>query len=219
MYKVHLFLIIVTLVVLAGGSVYGEDWKVGEKWTYKHEGPRPYSDSSTTVKGDRTVEVTAIKGEGANKRYLLKNNWGTEDANPATSYIDPNNIIHKVDIESLAILLFDPPIPAIWALKSGEKKVLKTKMEVMGFSIPIEYAAKRLKDETITIPAGEFKNCQHVQIISSMQNEMGQTVKNKTDHWYHPKVKNFVKEVIVTNYQSDNSYTGTSVLKSYTKSD
>jgi hypothetical protein len=70
----------------------------------------------------------------------------------------------------------------------------------MGFSIPIEYAAKRLKDETITIPAGEFKNCQHVQIISSMQNEMGQTVKNKTDHWYHPKVRNFVKEVIVTNY-------------------
>lgn len=109
MYKVHLFLIIVTLVVLVGGSVYGEDWKVGEKWIYKHEGPRPYSDPSATVKGDRTVEVTAIKGEGTNKRYLLKNKWGTEDANPATSYIDPNNMIYKIDIESLVIVLFDPP--------------------------------------------------------------------------------------------------------------
>jgi len=219
MYKVHLFFIIVTLVVLAGGSVYGEDWKVGEKWIYKHEGPRPYSDPSATVKGDRTVEVTAIKGEGTNKRYLLKNKWGTEDVNPATSYIDPNNMIYKIDIESLVIVLFYPPIPAIWPLKSGQQKTLKTKMEVMGFSIPIEYVAKCLKDETISVSAREFKNCQHVQIISSLQNEMGQTVKSKMDYWYHPKVKGLVKEIIITNYQSDSSYSATSVLKSYTKND
>lgn len=219
MCKVNLLIFIVTLVVLAGGSVYGEDWKVGEKWIYKHEGPRPYSDSSAMVKGDRTVEVAAIKGEEADKRYLLKINWGTEDANPATSYIDPNNMIHKMDIEFLGTLLFNPPVPAFWPLKPGQQKTLKTKMDIMGFSIPIEYVAKCLKDETISVPAGKFKDCQHVQIISSMQNETGQTVKNKVDHWYHPKVKNFVKEVIVTNYQSDNSYTGTSVLKSYTKSD
>lgn len=92
-------------------------------------------------------------------------------------------------------------------------------MEVMGFSIPIEYVAKCLKDETISVPAGEFKNCRHVQIISSMQNEMGQTVKSKVDHWYHPKVKSLVKEIIITNYQSDGSYSATSVLKSYTKND
>jgi hypothetical protein len=92
-------------------------------------------------------------------------------------------------------------------------------MEIMGFSIPIEYVAKCLKNETISVPAGKFKDCQHVQIVSSMQNEMGQTVKSKVDHWYHPKVKNLVKEIIITNYQGDNSYSATSVLKSYQKSD
>lgn len=219
MFRVKLLIVIVALVVLVGGSVYGEDWKVGEKWIYKHEGPRPYSEPSTTVKGDRTVEVTAIKGEGTDKRYLLKNKWGTEDPNPATSYIDPNNMIHKIDIEFLGTLLLNPPIPTIWPLKPGQQKTLKTKIDIMGFSIPIEYVAKCLKDETISVPAGEFKNCRHVQIISSMQNEMGQTVKSKVDHWYHPKVKSLVKEIIITNYQSDGSYSATSVLKSYTKND
>jgi hypothetical protein len=45
---------------------------------------------------------------------------------------------------------------------------------------------------------------------------MLQPIKVKTDHWYHPKIKNFVKEVTIINYQSDNSYTGTSILKSQT---
>lgn len=219
MCKVNFFLVIATLVVLAGGSVYGEDWKVGEKWIYKHEGPRPYSDSSAKVKDDRTLEVIAIQGEGADKRYLLKNKWGTEDANPATSHIDSNNMIHKMDIEFLGTLDINPPVPVFWSLKTGQQKILKTSMEIMGFSIPIEYVAKCMKDETITVPAGKFKDCQHVQVVSSMQNEMGQTVKSKVDHWYHPKVKSLVKEIIITNYQGDNTYSATSVLKSYRKSD
>jgi hypothetical protein len=219
MYKVSSLLVAVALVIVAGGSAYGEDWRVGEKWVYKHEGPRPHSDGSTMVNGDRTVEVTAIKGEGAERRYLLKTKWGKDDANPSTGYIDSKNMIHKIDVESFAILLFAPPIPAIWPLKPGEEKVLKTTMEVGGYSLPIEYAAKRLKDETITVPAGKFKKCRHVQVISSLQIEAGQTVKSKVDHWYHPKVKSLVKEVVITNYQSDNSYSATSLLKSHTKKD
>jgi hypothetical protein len=219
MYKVNSLTVFVALVILAGGSVHGEDWKVGEKWIYKHEGPRPFADPSAIVKGDRMVEVTAIKGEGAEKRYLLKNIWGKEDTNPSTAYIDSKNMLHKLDIEFLGTLLLDPPVPTVWTLKSGEEKILKTKMDIGGFEIPIEYVAKRLKDETITVPAGKFKNCQHVQIISSLQNETGQTVKNKQEYWYHPKVRNLVKEVVVTNYQGDNTYTGTSVLKSHTKPD
>jgi hypothetical protein len=219
MYKINLFLIIAGLAILSGGNVYAEDWKVGEKWTYKHEGPRPYADASATVKGDRKVEVIAIKGEEGEKRYLLKNILGSEDPNPSTSYIDSKNMLHKIEIENMFTFLVTPPIPAIWRLKPGEEKNVKANMEIASFSIPVEYVAKRLKDETITVPAGEFKNCQHVQIISSLQNEAGQTVKNKQEYWYHPKARNLVKEVIVSNYQSDNSYTTTSLLKSHTKKD
>jgi hypothetical protein len=204
------------LTILIGGSAYAEEWKLGEKWTYKHEGPRPFSDPSFKIKGDRTVEVTKIEGEGAAKRYLLKTVWGTEDANPTTTYIDPKNMIHKMEVHDMAVLLFNPPVPALWRLKIGEKKTIKTNMDIGGFVVPIEYAAKRLQDETLTVPAGKFEKCQHFEIISLYQNEMGQPTKAKTDHWYHPKIKNFVKEVTIMNYQGDNSYTGTSVLKSHT---
>ena len=216
MCKIKFLLIALALGILIGGTTHAEDWKVGEKWTYKHEGPRPFSDPSVKIKGDRTVEVTKIEGEGAAKRYLLKTLWGTEDANPTTTYIDPNNMIHKMDIQYMAVLNFTPPVPAIWPLKPGEQGTLKTSMDVGGFVIPIEYVTKRLKDETITVPVGTFEKCRHFQIISSLQNEMGEPVKVKTDQWYHPKVKNFVKEIVIMNYQGDNSYTGTSILKSHT---
>jgi hypothetical protein len=216
MYKINFLLAVVVLATLTGTIATAEDWKVGQKWTYKHEGPRLFSDPSVTIKGDRTVEVTKIEGEGTAKRYLLKTVWGTEDTNPTTTYIDPNNMIHKIEIESMAILLFTPPVPAFWSLNPDEQKTLKTNMDIGGFIIPLEYVAKRLKGETLTVPAGKFENCQHIQIICSFQNEMGESAKVKTDYWYHPKVKNLVKEVTIINYQSDNSYTGTSVLKSYT---
>ena len=213
--KVKFLSVMITLAVVAGGMAHAEDWKVGDKWTYKHEGPRPFSDPSAQIKGDRTVEVTKIEGAGAAERYLLKTLWGTEDANPTITYIDPKNMIHKMDIQYMAVLNLNPPVPAIWSLKPGEQATLKTNMDVGGFLIPMEYVTTRLKDETLTVPAGTFEKCQHIQIICSLQNEMGEPVKVKTDQWYHPKVKNFVKEVSITNYQSDNSYTGTSILKSY----
>jgi hypothetical protein len=165
------------------------------------------------------VEVTAIKGEGAEKRYLLKNLWGTADVNPTTAHIDANDMIHKLDVEGMGAFTLDPPVPTIWRLKVGEEKTVKTQLDFGGFAMPIEYVAKRLKDETLKVPAGEFKDCQHIQIISTLQSQMGEPMKNKTDIWYHARVKNTVKEVIITHYQTGNSYTSTDVLKSYTVND
>jgi len=182
MSKISLFLVAVMLVTLLVADGQAEDWKVGEKWAYQHEGPRPLSDPSSEVKGDRTMEVTAIQGQGAEKRYLLKNRWGATDINPATSYIDAKNLIRKIDVQDLAVLLFDPPLPAIWTLKAGEEKTLKTQMDAGGFVLPMECQAKRLKDETLTVPAGTFKKCHHVQILSTLDNPMGEPVKTKTDY-------------------------------------
>lgn len=219
MCKINFMLIIAGLIILSCGNSYAEDWKVGEKWTYKLEGPRPFADSSATVKGDVTVEVTEIKNEEAGKRFLLKTLWGTEDANPSITYIDKNKMIHRIDIGYLGSLGFKPPVPSNWILKKGQQKTLKTTMDIAGFSLDIEYIAKRLEDETIEVPAGKFKNCQHIQVITSTQDQTGQPVKHKQDYWYHPKIGNIVKDIIITNYQADNSYTSTSVLKSHTRKD
>ncbi|UCD50996.1 MAG: hypothetical protein JSW27_26160 [Phycisphaerales bacterium] len=210
-------LVLIALTALASGSLYAENWKVGEKWAYQHQGPRPYSDGSATVKGDRTMELTAIRGDGDQKRYLLRNTWGTEDANPSTSHIDAKNMIRKIEIQDMGVLAFEPPVPVFWSLNVGEEKDLTTQVDFVGFALAIEYKAKRLADESLTVPAGAFKDCWHVQVVSTMRSDMMPATSSKMDYWYHPSVKNFVKEVIVTNYQGDNGYTATSVLKSHTK--
>jgi len=204
-------------VALLSGSVYGEDWRVGQTWVYQHQGPRPYSDGLSTVQGDRVVTVLGIKGTGANGRYLVKNVFGRNDPNPATSHIDAKGLIHQTDIDSLATIAFNPPIPAFWTgLRVGEQRVLKTTMNVSGLSLPLTYTVKRLMDEVVIVPAGRFTDCIRVQIISSMENPTGGgTSRTKMDQWYHPLVKNFVKEKIVTNFQAENSYAATSVLKSF----
>ena len=213
--------LLLVIVVLTGGSVGAEDWQVGQTWTFQHEGPRPYGDALSTVEGDRVVTVTAIKGTGKDKRYLVKNTWGKNDPTPATSYIDQDALIHQIDLDALGLLQFKPPVPAFWkALKVGEKKVLKATMTVSGFALALEYTVKRLMDEVVKVPAGSFKDCVHFQVISKMDNPMGGGVsQSKADQWYHPQVKYFVKEKVVSNFQADNSYTATSVLKSYRKGD
>ena len=209
----------VVAVVFMSGSVCGEDWQMGQSWTFQHEGPRPHGDALSTVEGDRGVAVTAIKGAGKDKRYLLKNTWGKNDPNPATTYVDKDALIHQIDIDSLGAIQFNPPVPAFWtSLKVGGKKVLKTTMNVSGFSMPLEYTVTRLMDEIVKVPAGTFKDCVHVQVISKMENPLGGgTSQSKVDQWYHPQIKYFVKEKVVTNFQADNSYSATSVLKSSTK--
>lgn len=205
----------VVVWVVVASSAIATDWKVGEKWTYQHEGPRPYADPSAKVQGDRIVEVTAIEGEDAERRTLLKSLWGTADGNPAVLHIDAKNLIHKIDIQAMGVLRFDPPIPALWSLKVGEQKIVKTKVDVGGFAMTIQYVAKRLDDETVTVPAGRFEKCQHVTIVSTTESDFAPSTKNKMDYWYHPSVKNSVKEVIITNFDSDNSYSATSTLKAF----
>jgi len=215
----RILLVLIALTTPVSANYHVEDWKVGEKWAYQHQGPRPYSDGSATVEGDRTMEVTAIRGEGSDKRTLLKNTWGTEDANPSTYYISAKNLIHQIAVQDMATLTFEPPVPVFWSLKVGEEKKLTSQTSFAGFAMAIEYHAKRLADEELTVPAGTFKGCQHVQIVSTMRSDMMPASKSKMDYWYHPSIKNLIKEVIVTDYEGANSYTGTSVLKAHTTKD
>ena len=208
--------LILTILILTGGIAHSQNWKTGEKWVYQHEGPRPHSDGSTLVKGDRTVEVSAIQGEGPEKRFLLKDVRGTEDPNPTIAHIDAKNLIHKIEVQSFATLTFAPPIPALWTLNVNEERTLKSNVDMGGFGFAIEYKAKRLPDETLTVPAGTFENCQHIQVVSTIRSDMMPTAQSRLDYWYHPQVKNSVKEIVITNYQGENSYASTSTLKSYT---
>jgi hypothetical protein len=210
-FAASLLLAFVTTDVIAEGV-----GKVGEKWIYQHEGIRPLSNPPAAIQGDRTNEVVAIKGEAANKRWLLKHIWGEKDENPGTLYVDVDKRLHQVDVGSSLTLNFAPPVPMEWGeLAVGEKKVSESKMAVAGFEIPLKYEAIRLPDDTVRVPAGEFTLCRHIQVVVHGTDAQGLPSKSRSDYWFHPKANGLVKEITISNYETDAKQSSTSTLKAH----
>jgi hypothetical protein len=208
---VPLMLVFVAATVIADGI-----GKVGEKWIYQHEGTRPLSNPPAAIRGDRTNEVIAIKGEAASKRWLLKHTWGENDENPGVLHLDAEKRLHQVEVGASFNLTFTPPVPMDWAeLASGEKKTVESKMAVAGFEVPLKYEALRLPDETVRVPAGEFTLCRHIQVVVQGVDTQGQPSKSRSDYWFHAKVNGLVKEITISNYETDAKQTSTSTLKAH----
>ncbi len=190
--------------------------KVGEKWIFAQEGPRPLSNPPVTVEGDRVDELVAINGEGDAKRWQLKSVWGKNDETPSLASVDELFRLHKVEIGSALTIEFTPPVPTLWTdLEVGKSTTFETKLAVMGFEVPLKYEIKRLPDEDVTVPAGKFDGCRHIQMVVHGSDPSGQPTKNRYDQWLDAKGGGVVKEIVVTNFQSDNSHRNICSLKEH----
>jgi hypothetical protein len=191
--------------------------KVGEKWIYQVEGPRPMSNPPVTIEGDRVDEIMTVSGEGDEKRWQVKSVWGKNDENPSVATIDARNRLHQVEVGSAMTIGFTPPVPTDWPeLKVGESTRFETKIVVMGFEVPLKYEVKRLEDETATVPAGKFAGCRHLQMVVHASDPSGQPNQTRYDHWMgEGKDRGLIKEIVVTNYQSENSHRTSSSLKQH----
>jgi hypothetical protein len=203
---------IATLICLALSLAHLEDLaaaepgKVGEKWIYEVEGTRPMSSPPITVDGDRVNEIVAVKGEGSGKRWQIKSTWGRNDDTPSLATIDARNCLHGVEVGSALTIAFTPPVPTDWPdLGVGQSTTFETKLAVMGFEMPLKYEVKRLADQTITVPAGKFEGCRHLQMVMHGTDPAGQPNKTRYDLWLDPKGSGLIKEIAVTNYQAENS--------------
>jgi hypothetical protein len=190
--------------------------KVGEKWIYEQEGPRPMSNPPVTVEGDRVDEILAITGEGEAKRWRIKSVWGKDDPTPSLAMIDARHRLHQVEVGSALTIGFTPPVPTDWPeLKVDETTTFETKIAVMGFELPLKYEVKRLEDETVTVPAGTFANCRRIQMVVHGTDPSGQPNKTRYDHWMDVKGQGMIKEIVVSNFQSDNSQRSVCSLKEH----
>ncbi len=190
--------------------------KPGEKWIYEQEGPRPLSNPPAAVEGDRVDEVVAVTGEGEGKRWQIKSVWGKNDEMPSVVTIDHRLRLHQVEVGSVMTITFTPPTPTDWPdLKVGESTLFETKIAVMGFEVPLRYEVKRLADETITVPAGKFDGCRRLQMVVAGIDSSGQPNRTRYDHWFDAKGHGLIKEIVVSNYQSDNSHRSVSSLKEH----
>lgn len=208
------FLAVTALCVGVHGE---EDHVVGEKWIYAHEGPRPNGGPDSVVKGDRTVEVTAIEGEGEGKLFVYKTQWGENDPMPTLTRIDSKSMVRSIQLPGLVMIEMNPPLPAQWeTIGVGETETFETNINVMGYEVPLVIETKRLEDETISVPAGTFENCRRIESTHKTTDETGNPVTHKYLYWFHDGVKHLVKETFTNNVGGD-AYSGTSSLKKHIK--
>ncbi|HOJ59199.1 MAG TPA: hypothetical protein PK878_02840 [bacterium] len=212
--------------MVPGLDAAATDWAVGETWVYRHEGFRPFAPPGQTAEIPRTRKILSIQGEGAEKRWLLEERWGEGEGPAAVSFIDAAKGMDKVEMGENFSILFRPAIPVDWSgLKPGEEKKVESESRFNGNTSKIQYEAKRLEDENVTVPAGEFKNTTRVQVEMTMTfntDQGSRTFKMLETYWYHPDANGFVKEQIEMvplegQDAPDQPMKGTSVLLSHTQ--
>lgn len=218
--------VVLFFAVAATASEEEQTFQVGEKWVYKHEGPRPGGMSQESIDGDRTREVISVEGSGENKRWVIKETFGEYDDRPSRAYVDSKRLVTKREFGYEFSMDFDPPVPFdVQILKADEEKKYETELSFGENSIPFKVTSKRVANETIKVPAGEFKDCHHYQntitIVFSREGDEV-TIKTNQDIWYHPKVNGIVKDVykrgpVQFGGETREGYTATSQLKSYSK--
>ena len=209
-----------------------DPFEVGQRWAYKHEGPRPGSIEPNDIDGERIIHVIGVVEEPEGKQWIIEDRFTNDPKAIGRLYVNSERLITAIEIENkkgeAVKLQYDPPVPhQMLELNIGEEKTIDTslKMDSAKFSLPSTIVIRRLDDETITTPAGEFVNCQHFKTTSkSIFNIKIAKIPftEERDRWYHPKVNGLVKEV----YRKDpvkfltwsrEGYTATSLLTAFGK--
>ena len=211
-----------------------EPFEVGQRWVYKHEGPRPGSIEPNDIDGERIIQVIGVVEQPKSKRWIIEDRF-TKGVNAvARFHVNEKRLTTSLEIENekseVATLIYDPPIPyQIMEMNIGQEKTIETslKMDSPEFTLPTTIEIRRLDDETITTPAGEFVNCLHFKITtkSIFNIKIAKIpVIEERERWFHPKVNGPVKEV----YRKDpvkfltwsrEGYTANSVLTGFSKED
>ncbi|MEW6237839.1 MAG: hypothetical protein AB1656_20830 [Candidatus Omnitrophota bacterium] len=224
MRRLALFTMGMVLAGLSATAFAADPWMVGEKWTYQHEGDVPFRPPGTKIVGDRTREVIAVQGESEKKRWIIQEKWGDNDEQPAKHHVDAKRMNDKIEMGENAALIIDPPFPFDYMdLKAGEEKKYEPKFQWNeNPPMTIKITAKRVEDESIKAPAGEFKDCAHVisEETFGFTGQDGQAVAITTmrEFWLHPSVNGFVKWSFSTQVPGrPEASTGTGLLKAYSK--
>jgi len=214
----------------AGTQAAVGQFEVGQRWVYEHEGPRPGSMEPNAIDGQRIRQVVAVTEEQGQQRWIIEERFTNDQTATSLLHVNHERFLTAFEIANekgeSATLAYDVPMPyQVPSLEPGEEKTYETtlRIETPKFAMPTTSVIRRLDDETITTPAGEFANCQHylTKTRSTMNIKIAKIpVTDERDQWYHPSVNGLVKEV----YRKDpvkflawssEGYTATSILTSF----
>jgi len=210
-----------------------EDFEIGQRWEYQHEGPRPGSTEPNAIGGERILQVISVaQGEENHRQWVIEERFTHSRDVIGRFYVDQEQMLTALEIENkkgeVAKLRYDPPVPyRAMGLRVGEKRKIETalKMDSPEFTLPSTIVIERLEDETVTVPAGEFAGCLHYRAVtvSTVNIKIAKIpFTEEREQWYHASVHGLVKEVyrrgpIKFLTWSRPGYTATSVLAAYGK--
>ncbi|UCD49096.1 MAG: hypothetical protein JSW27_16370 [Phycisphaerales bacterium] len=222
----RLLFLIVSLLPAGGRAVA---YEVGQRWVYQHQGPRFGSTEPNAIDGQRILLVIGGPDQG-HPHWLLEERYTADEAVVGRLHVTQEQQLTGFDIENdkgeVATLTYDTPMAyPIPQLEVGQEQtivnVLRT--ESPKFVMPVEIVIRRLADETIITPAGEFADCVHYRTTTHSTFDVkvaSVPVSEQRDRWYHKSVSGVVKEV----YRKDpvkflawtqEGYTATSVLAAF----
>lgn len=219
-------------IVAWAGQETTEPFEIGQRWEYRHEGPRPGSMEPNAIDGERTLHVIDVVEESEGKQWIIEERFTKDEKIIGRLHVNEARLITAIEIENekaeSAILRYDPPAPhQVMEMNIGQEETIETslKMDSAEFSLPSTIVIRRLDNETITTPAGTFTDCQYYKITTKTTFNIKIAkipVTEERERWYHPKVNGLVKEVyrkgpIKFLTWSRKGYTATSVLTSYGK--
>jgi len=214
------------------GQVAKEEFEVGQRWEYQHEGPRPGSVEPNAIDGERILHVVSVVEERGSKQWIIEERFTNAEHVIGRLYVDEERLLTAIEIENkkgeVAKLRYDPPVPyQLTDLDVGKDRTIDTalRMDSADFALPSKIVTQRLEDETITTEAGEFVGCLHYKttISSTFDIKIAKIpVTEERERWYHPDVNGLVKEVyrkgpVKLLSWSREGYTATSLLTAFGK--
>jgi hypothetical protein len=209
-----------------------EDLEVGQRWEYRHEGPRPGDVEPNAIDGQRILRVISTADGPSGRQWIIEERFTNSPQVIGRSHVNANHFLTKTEIENnkgeVAHVRYEPLIPyQVLDLAVGAKRTIETTvtMEGVDFKLPLVITMERLADETIDTPAGEFAGCRHYRTttLSTMNIKIGKIRSTEErEQWFHDSVHGMVKEVYRKGAVrfltwSRPAYTATSTLVSFAK--
>jgi hypothetical protein len=196
------------------GLLYGTIWaapawkagfEIGQRWQYRHEGPRPGSIEPNAIDGERILLVVSSVEEQGGGQWIIEERFTKDRKVIGRLYVDGNGLLKAIEIHNekgeKVRLRYDPPVPYRPAdMNVGEVRTIQTTLRIdsAAFALPNKTVIERLADETVSTLAGELAGCSHFKstTTSTVDIRIGKIpVTEEREQWYHPSVNGLVKEV------------------------
>lgn len=182
------------------------------------------------IDGQRIRHVLAVNEDQGHPQWVVQERFTNDEQATSLLFVDHERQLTGFEIVSdqgeSIMMTYESPVPyQVPQLAVGEEKTFETRL-LMGpsqIALPTKSVIRRLADETITTPAGEFVDCQHYHTATQSTLDFKIVripMTDEWDQWYHQSVNGLVKEAyrkgpIKYLAWSCEGYTATSVLASF----